>query len=55
MIQGNPNIKPENKPKLKSDIYKLSIDTVEKKKVKKQKTPTAQDIRVFEVLNYNKQ
>jgi hypothetical protein len=53
MIQGNPHIKPETKPKIKSDIFKLSSDEV-KKKVKRTPKVTASEIKVFEVLNYNK-
>jgi len=52
MIQGNPHIKAESKPKLKSDIFKLSTDEV--KKVKRTPKVTASDIKVFEALNYNK-
>jgi hypothetical protein len=53
MIQGNPNIKPEDKPKRKDQIYKLGVDKEEVKK----KAPriTEQDLKVYEALNFNKQ
>jgi hypothetical protein len=51
IIQGNPHIKSEDKPKRKDQIYKLKTDEVE---VKKHRVPkvTPEDIKIFEALNY---
>lgn len=51
LIRGNPYYKIEDKPKLKTDIMKLSMDKEEKKEPQ---NVTAQDIKVFEHLSYNK-
>jgi hypothetical protein len=52
MIQGNANIKTEDKPNRKEDLWKLSIDT--KEEVKKVQKVTEQDLKVFEKMQFNK-
>jgi hypothetical protein len=47
--------KPEDKPKTKSDVYKLKIDEV-KAEVKKVKRPeiTPEDLKMFQQIQFNK-
>lgn len=54
LICGNPDIKKEDKPNKPSDIFKLSIDEQEVKKVKK-KVPkiTEQDLKIYQELGFN--
>lgn len=54
MIQWAPFFKSEDKPKNKSDIFKLSTDVVEKVVKKRSKKITEQDMKVYEALNFNK-
>jgi hypothetical protein len=53
MIQGNANIKNEDKPNRKEDLWKLSIDT--KEEVKKVQKVTEQDLKIFQQMQFNKQ
>ena len=52
LICGNPHIKTEDKPKHKTDIYRLSMDEV--KKVKKATKITEQDLLIYQQLGFNK-
>lgn len=53
MVAGNPYIKPEDKPKKRSEILRLTIDEeVKKTKGRKQKI-TAKDLKIFEQLKFN--
>jgi hypothetical protein len=51
LIQGNPNIPNENKPKHKEEIYKLTDDKKEVVKVKRPKI-TSEDLKMFEMLKH---
>jgi len=51
LIQGNPNIPNENKPKHKEEIYKLTDDKTEVVKVKRPKI-TSEDLKMFEMLKH---
>lgn len=50
LIRGNPHYKNEDKPKRITDIMKLSFD--DKPEKKKATKLTAQDLRVFEELQF---
>lgn len=54
LIRGNPYYEAKNKPANKTKIMKLSMDKEEKKETQKAPRVTAQDIKVFEHLQYNK-
>ena len=56
IIQWAPFFKAEDKPKAKSDIYRLSIDDVKAKPVKKKKKPeiSAEDLKIFQSMQFNK-
>jgi len=54
MIQGNPHIKAEDKPKVKSEIYKLSSDEVKKVKKRVPKV-TEEDLFFYQQIGFNKQ
>jgi predicted GTPase len=53
IIQWAPFFDPKDKPKKISDIFRLNMDG-EKKETKKKVTKiTEQEIKIFEMLNYN--
>ena len=55
LIRGNPYYKPEDKPKRKTELYKLSIDETEKKEKEVIHKVTEKDLKVFDKLrNVNK-
>jgi len=55
MIAGNPNIDSAHKPKRKDEIFKLGIDEVDNKpKRRKTQRITEQDLKLMELMNYNK-
>jgi hypothetical protein len=49
LIRGNPYYKPEDKPKRKTEMLKLSIDEVKTKEEKIHKI-TEKDLKIFEKL-----
>jgi len=53
LICGNPNIKSEDKPKQKDQIYKLGIDEEVKKEKKKPPKVTPEDLNIYQQLGFN--
>jgi hypothetical protein len=54
LIRSSQFYKNEDKPKKKSDVYKLSIDESEIKKViKKRPEITPGDLKIFQQLKFN--
>jgi len=55
IIRASQFYNNEDKPKNKSDVYKLSIDEIEVKKVVKKKPEiTEEDLKIFQQLQFNK-
>jgi hypothetical protein len=53
LIRSSQFYKPEDKPKKKSDVYKLSIDETEIKKVIKKLEISPEDLKIFQQLKFN--
>jgi hypothetical protein len=54
LICGNPHIKTEDKPKHKTDIYRLSMDDLKSVKKTKVTKITEQDLLIYQQLGFNK-